>query len=207
MGGQEQERLTHGPSSVQDTVKDSVHLTLVVHPLATDQRHAHSPQTPAEERHPLQFLLREPSTSPQHAAPNRRLLDEVEIRPFDMVGDDDSRLSLRQVLSAGHDDLGAVDAGEDELDAAPYGLGDAGGEIVRQVGGEEGDGQQGGQQEVGEEEMQQPGRGEEGAAHAKQQSPEASEKGSHTLSSTNSWRGARVEQAWIDCCGIMRLGV
>lgn len=64
-----------------------------------------------------------------------------------MVADDDGALAGRQSV-AGHEDVGAVDAGEDVLDVRPDGAGDTRAEVVGGGGEEEGQGQEEGEEGV-----------------------------------------------------------
>jgi len=113
---------TYWPSFRQRPVKDTVHLALILSPLATDERHTHCPKTPAEERHPFELLFGKPATAAEHAGTYCQLLDHVKVGPFYVVRDHNCAFARGQLI-AGHDDARAVDAREDDLDAAPYELG------------------------------------------------------------------------------------
>jgi hypothetical protein len=121
---------TYRPLPLNHTLEHFIQLFAVFHPLPAHQRHTHSPQTPAQERHPLQLFLRKPATAPQHASTNRQLLNQVEIRPLDMVADHNSRLSGRERI-ASNDDVRFIGRSEYALDVLPYRSGDQRGSMVR----------------------------------------------------------------------------
>lgn len=79
-----------------DSCKDSIKLLLILHPLPTDHRHAHCPNSPIQQRHPPQFNLGAPPASSQHTCSCLKGLNHVEIGPADMIGYYDGGFSFRK---------------------------------------------------------------------------------------------------------------
>lgn len=77
-----------------------------------------------------------------------------------MIRNDNGGFSKRQNV-AGAGDLGAIDANKDELDNAPHGKGDVGGEMVDGSREESGERKQGGEEEIGDQEEEEKGRDKE----------------------------------------------
>ena len=72
---------TDRPAVPDNLPKDLVELPPILDPVAADQRHAHSPQTPSKEGYPLELLLCEPAAPPEHAGRDGKCLNHVEVRP------------------------------------------------------------------------------------------------------------------------------
>lgn len=147
---------TNRPLALRHAAKHLVQLLPVLHPLPAHKRHAHGPQSPAQKRHPFQLFFRKPATAAQHSRAQRQLLDQVEIRPVDMVADYDCGLAGWQRV-AGYEDVGAVCAREEVLDVGPDCVGYEGGGVVGLCWGEEGEGEEEGEQGVCEGEVEEPG--------------------------------------------------
>lgn len=139
---------THGPLLLNNPIKHPIHLILIPRPLPADQRHSHGPQPPAQKRHPLELFLRKPAAATQHAGAQGEGLDHVEIRPFDVVADDDGAFAGWERVACDAD-VGAVLGREDALDVRPDCAGYKGGEVVGCGWEEVGEGQEEGEEGVG----------------------------------------------------------
>lgn len=91
---------TDRPAPFFDATEQTLHLLLILGPLATDQWHTHDHQTPAQYRDPSESVLRKPSAAAQHAGADSQGLDKIKIGPFDMVGDKECAFANRQLISS-----------------------------------------------------------------------------------------------------------
>lgn len=91
---------TDRPAPCFYATEQTLHLLLILGPLAADQWHTHDHQTPAQYRDPSECVLRKPSAAAQHAGADGQGLDKIEICPFDMVCDKDCALAGRQLISS-----------------------------------------------------------------------------------------------------------
>ena len=104
--------LTNRPLPFEHSAKDSVDFFLVRCPVPAYQRHVHCPESPAQERNISELPLRKPSASSEHSGPDSKLLDHVEVGPFDMIGDNDRRFIFGELVDSRDGDFGAVDSCE-----------------------------------------------------------------------------------------------
>ena len=139
--------LTCRPFPYGDTCEHTVQLFLILRPLSTHHGHAHGPDAPAQQRHPSQLDLRKPAASAQHTSPNSQRLDHIKIRPANVVGNNDSRLSLWQHITR-HGDLPTVENFEDALDPVPIGESDERRGVVDPIREKVTDWQEGGEDQV-----------------------------------------------------------
>lgn len=90
---------TRRPRAISDSTEQTLHLLLILGPLAADQWHAHSPETPSEKGDPSKLLLPEPAASAQHAGPRGKLLDHVKVRPLYVIGHDNCTLAAGDTVA------------------------------------------------------------------------------------------------------------
>jgi hypothetical protein len=148
---------------LHDAIKDLFQLWFVRGPPSANERHAHRPQAPAQEGDPSQFFLGKPATTGEHASSLSNLLDQVEVRPGDVVGDDHGGLALGYLV-AFDDDWGSVWLHEYVLNPLPDYACNAGGEVIRQGWEDCLERQEKGEENVGQKEPGQPWRDESDAS-------------------------------------------
>jgi hypothetical protein len=78
------------------------------------------PTVLTQERDPFEFFLRKPSTPSEHSGADSELLNQIEVGPLDVIGDDNRGFLGGKLFNPRYNNAGMIDACEYQLDAAPY---------------------------------------------------------------------------------------